>query len=350
MAVTKSSFGKAKDGQELSLYTMANSRGMKVSVSDLGATLVSIVLPDKNGRERDVALGFDSPEGYYAGTCFFGALIGRSGNRIDKGHFSINGKEYQLDINDNENNLHSGNDGFEKRTWQVGEITDNSVTLLMKDGDGQQGYPGNFQCSVTYTLTEENELFLHYKGSCDQDTVANMTNHVYFNLAGHDSGDILKQELKMSARYYTPVRDSQAIPTGEIAPVEGTPLDFTQGKPIGRDIEADFEQLKFVGGYDHNFVLKKEKGAVEKFAEAYCQESGICLEAYTDLPGAQFYAGNFITPEPVGKGGTVYGKRSGFCLESQFYPNAINQEGFASPILKAGEHYDTTTCYKLYVK
>ena len=141
---------------------------------------------------------------------------------------------------------------------------------------------------MTYTLTEENELFLHYKGCCDQDTVANMTNHVYFNLAGHDSGDVLKQELKLSARYYTPVRDSQAIPTGEIAPVEGTPLDFTQGKPIGRDIEADFEQLKFVGGYDHNFVLKKEKGAVEKFAEAYCQESGICLEAYTDLPGAQF--------------------------------------------------------------
>lgn len=350
MAVTKKSFGKDRDGGELSLITLSNGRGMSVSVTDLGATLVSISLPDKYDKERDVILGFDGPEGYYEGTCFLGAVIGRSGNRIDKGRFVINGKTYQLDINDNENNLHSGNDGFDKRTWKIGQVTEDSVTFHMEDKDGQQGYPGNFQCSITYNLTEENELFLHYKGSCDQDTVANMTNHVYFNLAGHDSGDVLGQELRLTAKYYTPVRDHQAIPTGEIAPVAGTPMDFTEAKPIGRDIEADFEQLKFVGGFDHNFAVKKEKGAVEKIAEAYSSQSGICLEAYTDLPGVQFYAGNFITPEPVGKGGTVYGKRSGFCLESQFYPNAINQEGFASPLLKAGETYETTTCYKLYVR
>lgn len=350
MAVTKSSFGKAKDGRELTLYTLTNHQGMSVQVTDLGATLVSVKVQDKNEKVLDVILGYDTAEGYYEHTCFFGAVIGRSGNRIDKGRFTINGKSYQLDINDNENNLHSGNNGFEKRLWETKQVGESSVCFAIQDKDGEQGYPGNFEASITYTLTEENELFLDYAGSCDQDTVANMTNHVYFNLAGHDSGNILDQELMMTAKAYTPVRDGQAIPTGEIAPVEGTPMDFTTAKPIGRDIDADFDQLKFVGGYDHNFVLKQDRGAVEKFAEAYCPATGICMEAFTDLPGVQFYAGNFITPDQTGKGGAIYGKRQGFCLESQYYPNSINQEGFASPLLKAGAAYRTTTCYKFSVR
>lgn len=348
--VTKSSFGKSKDGQELSLYTLSNEHGMSVKLTDLGATLVSVILPDKHDEETDVVLGYDNPEGYYENICYFGAVIGRSGNRIDQGRFAIDGKTYQLDANDNENNLHSGKNGFDQRQWETKEVTKTSVCFALKDGDGEQGYPGNFSVTVTYTLTEENELFLDYDGVCDQDTVANMTNHVYFNLAGHDSGDILAQELWLSAKEYTPVRDSKAIPTGEIAPVAGTPMDFTTAKPIGREIDSEFEQLQFVGGYDHNFVLQREKGAVEKFAEGYSAKSGICLEAYTDLPGVQFYAGNFITPGQTGKGGAVYGKRQGFCLESQYYPNSVNQEGFASPILRAGERYHTTTCYKFSVR
>ena len=350
MAVTKSSFGTAKDGQALSLYTLTNRQGMSVKVTDLGATLVAVLIQDKNENVLDVILGYDTPEAYYEQTSFFGAVIGRSGNRIEKGRFTINGKTYQLDINDNENNLHSGNHGFEKRRWETLQTGENSVCFGMKDGDMEQGYPGNFEVSVTYTLTDENELFLDYKGSCDQDTVANMTNHVYVTLAGHGSGSILDQDLMLTAKAYTPVRDHQAIPTGEIAPVEGTPMDFTTAKPIGRDIGADFEQLRFVGGYDHNYVIKQEKGAVEKFAEAYCPATGICLEAYTDLPGVQFYAGNAITPGQIGKGGAVYQKRQGFCLESQYYPNSINQKGFASPLLKAGETYKTTTCYKFSVR
>lgn len=349
MAVTKSSFGKAKDGQELSLYTLTNNRDMSVQITDLGATLVSITMQDKYENIQDVILGFDTPQGYYESDTYFGAIIGRNGNRIDKGRFTINGKTYQLDINNFENNLHSGNNGFDERKWTVEKVSDTSICFGLEDRDMEQGFPGNFKVTVTYTLTDENELFLHYEGVCDQDTVANMTNHVYFNLAGHDSGSVLDQELQLAAKAYTPVRDQQSIPTGEIAPVAGTPMDFTTAKPIGRDIDADFEQLQFTGGYDHNFVLKEDKGAVMKFAEAYSPKSGICLEAYTDLPGVQFYAGNFIK-DCHGKKGTVYDKRQGFCLETQYFPDSINQESFPKPLLKAGEKYDTTTCYKFSVR
>jgi aldose 1-epimerase len=202
---------------------------------------------------------------------------------------------------------------------------------------------------ITYTLTDDNAVVLHYTGSSDADTVANITNHTYFNLGGHDSGSVMDQELKLYAEAYTPVRDGQAIPTGEIAPVAGTPMDFTTAKKIGRDIDADFEQLTFVGGYDHNFVLSREAGEPKQIAEAYCEATGIVMEAFTDCPGVQFYAGNFIT-EHKGKDGATYDKRHGFCLESQYYPNSINQEGFASPLLRAGEKYDTTTSYRFSVR
>ena len=350
MAVVKTDFGTTKKGEKASLYTITNGNGMKAALTDYGAVIVSIVLQDKNENDTDVVLGYDSVTGYEENGCYFGAVIGRSGNRIDKGRFTINGKEYQLDINDNENNLHSGLNGFDSRIWTVERISENSVVFALEDADMEQGYPGNFKVSVTYTLTDENTLVLHYEGCCDQDTVANMTNHVYFNLGGHASGSILNHTLQLSAKEYTPVRDAQAIPTGEYAPVAGTVMDFTQPRRIGQSIDDAFDQLVFTGGYDHNFVLKREKGSVEKFADAYCAETGIYMEAFTDLPGVQFYAGNFINPDMAGKNGAVYQKRQGFCLESQFYPNSINQEGFASPLLKAGEKYDTTTCYRFGVR
>ena len=349
MSVKKEVFGVSKDGKELHLYTISNGM-VTVKVTDLGATIVSVILQDKHENDTDVVLGYDDADGYYANPGYFGAVIGRSGNRIDKGRFTLNGKEYQLDINNNENNLHSGKNGFDHRVWETERIGDNSVSFFLKDADLEQGYPGNFQVTVTYTLSAEGSLILHYEGETDQDTVANMTNHVYFNLGGHGNGNILGHEMQMTAAAYTPVRDHQAIPTGEIAPVEGTPMNFLQKKTIGQDIDADFDQLKFVGGYDHNYVIKAQKGVVEKFAEVYCPETGICLEAFTDLPGVQFYAGNSIKPGQKGKGGAVYDKRSGFCLESQFYPNSINQEGFAKPILKAGEKLDSTTAYRFSVR
>lgn len=347
----KKVFGILKDGTELNLYIFSNKNEMTMTLTELGASLVSLNVKDKNGEMRDVVLGYDTPQEYVDNTCFFGTVIGRSGNRIDKGCFTINGKTYQMDINDNENNLHSGNNGYDNRKWMVKAVDEekNSITFSLDSPDGDQGFPGNFQVEVTYTLTDDNEIVLSYSGISDADTVANLTNHSYFNLGGHDSGSIEDHLLMLNAPAYTPVRDAQAIPTGEIASVKGTPMDFTTAKKIGQDINADFEQLKFGGGYDHNYVLSAKSGQMKKMAEAYCEKSGIGMEAFTDCCGVQFYAGNFITPQN-GKGGAMYGKRSGFCLESQYYPNSVNQEGFASPILKAGEKYATTTSYRFSVK
>lgn len=343
----KKVFGTLNDGTELNLYSFTNKNGMTMVLTELGASIVSLTMKDKDGIVRDVVLGYDTPQEYIDNTCFFGAVIGRSGNRIDKGSFVIGGQKYQMDINDNENNLHSGNDGFDKRKWDVKAIDEekNSMTFGMFSPDGDQGFPGNFDVTVTYTLTDEDEVILKYEGTSDADTVANLTNHSYFNLGGHDSGSIEGHTLMLAAPAYTPVRDGQAIPTGEIAPVAGTPMDFTEAKAIGREIESDFEQLKFVGGYDHNFVLSSEAGTMKKMAEASCEATGIGMEAFTDCCGVQFYAGNFITPQN-GKNGVKYDKRHGFCLESQYYPNSVNQKGFASPVLKAGEKYKTVTSYK----
>lgn len=350
MSVTKEYFGRTPEGEELSLFTLENGNGMQVKVTDLGATIVSIIVPDRDGAMKDVVLGYDNAEGYYQGTCFFGACIGRSGNRIDKGRFTIGGKAYQLPVNDNQNNLHSGPDGFDRRKFAVKVRTDNSISLTVLDADLQEGYPGNFEATVTYDLTDDNELWIRYTSSSDQDTVCNMTNHTYFNLGGHDSGSIEDTVLNLNAPAYTPVRDFEAIPTGEIAPVGGTVFDFTTPKSIGQDIGADDEQLQFVHGYDHNFVIKEDKGEIEEFAAAVSPKTGICMECFTDLPGFQFYAGNFITDREKGKNGAVYGKRCGFCLETQYFPNAINQEGFAKPLLKAGETFQSNTCYKFSVR
>ncbi len=348
MAVSKEIFGKSKEGKDVILYSLKNSKGTEVKIMNLGAVIVSFLFQDKNENMRDVVLGYDHVEDYYNGSCYYGALIGRCGNRIDKAKFSLNGKEYRLAVNDNENNLHSGPNGFDKRVFDLLEESEDSITLGLKDGDLEQGYPGNFSLSIRYQLNEENELKLSYGADCDQDTVCNLTNHTYFNLGGHDSGYIGNTQLWLAAKEYTPIIDSQAIPTGEYAPVAGTPFDFTEAKPIGRDIEEDNIQLKYGGGYDHNFVIRKEKGLNVRFAEAYNPATGICLEAFTDLPGFQFYSGNGMKEE-TGKKGAKYGRRQGFCLETQFFPNSINQEGFAKPVLKAGEHFSSSTTYRLSV-
>ena len=341
-------FGTLSDGREVTLYTLKNNNDMQVSVMDLGATLVSILVKDKDGAIQDVILGYDTPQEYIDNNFYFGAVIGRSGNRIANGRFTINGKTYQMAINDNDNNLHSGPDGFDSRVWAVKEASDQSVTFAIDSPDGDEGFPGNFHGEITYSLADDGTLALHYTGTSDADTVANMTNHVYFNLCGHASGTILNQSMQFLTEYYTPVVDGQAIPTGEIASVKGTPLDFTTAKPMGLDIESDFQQMVYVGGYDHNFAIAKESGPMRTFAIAHSDRTGITMEASTDRPGFQFYSGNFITPH-TGKGGAQYVKRQGFCLESQNYPNSINQEGFEAPLLKAGETYDTTTTYRFYV-
>mgnify|MGYP004448212491 CR=1 FL=1 len=347
----KKYFGKLRSGDDVFSYTLKNGNGMKASFIDLGATLTSLIVPDREGNPIDVILGYDTPDEYIDNGFFFSAVVGRSGNRIDKAKFTINGQEYQMAVNDNENNLHSGLSFFHHRKWAMtaSDEEKNSIRFELLSPDGDQGFPGNFRISVTYTLTEDNELELHYEGISDADTAANMTNHAYFNLDGHDEGMITDQFMMLNAPCYTPVRDSQAIPTGEIAPVAGTPMDFTEEHRIGERIDADFEQIRFAGGYDHNFVICTNKGEKKLMAQTRSEKTGILMQSYTDLPGVQFYAGNFIT-EHAGKGGCTYGYRCGFCLESQYYPNAINQEGFASPILKAGKKYDTTTSYRFSVR
>lgn len=344
MSVEKSFWGMTKDGKEVHKYFIANEQGANLEVIDYGAILVSVCVPDNTGLLRDVVLGYDRLEDYEENPNFFGATIGRSCNRIANGRFEINSVTYQMDQNENENNLHSGKNGFEKRIWNVDEADGDHVVFSLLSPDGDEGFPGEFKISVTYTLTEENEVKIHYSGICDKDTVANMTNHSYFNLGGHDSGLVLDQILQINADSFTPVADSKSIPTGEIAPVKGTPMDFTDEKPIGRDMEADFEQLVFTGGYDHNYVLNNQNGTVRLAAKAKCEESGIGLEVYTDTPGVQFYAGNFISGS-AGKDGVSYEPRTGFCLETQYYPNSINEPGFPSPILKKGDRYETTTIY-----
>ena len=317
-----------------------------MEVSDFGATLVTLLVPDREGNLCDVVLGYDSPQEYQRGGTGFGATIGRNGNRIAKGSFVLNGKTYQLDTNNNGNNLHSGLDYYHYRMWNVKEVAENSITFSLHSPDGDQGFPGIFDVDVTYTLTDDNEIKINYLGETDADTVVNMTNHSYFNLDGHASGDVLEHELWVDADAFT-ATDEELIPTGEIVPVEGTPMDFRVKKLVGKEIDATYEAIAFGGGYDHNWCLNNG-GKFAKVAELSTALSGIKMEVYTDLPGVQIYAGNFLEAEP-GKSGVVYQRRQGICFETQFYPDAINHENFPSPICRKGEEYRTTTVYKFIV-
>lgn len=343
----KKDFGITQKGEYASLYTLSNKKGMKIAVSDYGATLVSILTADKDGRIRDVVLGYDDVAGYEKGGAFFGAIIGRNANRIKGACFTINGKTYELTQNNFKNNLHSGLDFYSKRMWKVEEADEKHIMLTLDSPDGDQGYPGALVMKVTYSLDEENTLMIHYEAEPDQDTIINMTNHSYFNLNGHKSGDVLNHTLWLNADAFTPA-DAASIPTGEIRSVEGTPMDFRTDKTIGKDIEADYEPLVFGKGYDHNWVLKNE-GEFDKVAEVAGDESGIHMSVLTDLPGVQIYTANFLDGEK-GRDGAVYEMRDAICLETQYYPDAIHHENFPGPICKKGEKYDTRTAYRFRVK
>lgn len=342
----KKSFGQTKENQEAFLYIFENKNGMLMSVTDYGATLVNVVVPDKNGKLTDVVLGYDNAAGYENGDVFFGAVVGRNANRIGGASFELNGQTYDLVKNDGENNLHSGMDFTNKRFWNVEETTENSITLALESKDMDQGYPGNVTLRVTYTLTDDNAVEIAYHAVPDADTILNMTNHSYFNLDGHDGGTVLKHHVKIDADYFTRA-DAASIPTGELADVAGTPMDFREKKMIGLGIDADYEATKLGQGYDHNWVLKNE-GTFAKVAEMEAETSGIGVEVWTDLPGMQFYTGNFIQ-NAFGKGGVIYHRRSGACFETQYFPDAIHKPQFAQPVTKAGEAYSTKTAYRFHL-
>lgn len=344
MSVEKKVFGKSPEGQDIYLYTISNSHGMKASVTNLGAVLVSLMVPDKDGNAADVVLGFDKAEDYYQNPSFFGAVIGPSANRIAGAAFEIDGEHYQLDANDNGNNLHSHKEkGYHKQLWDAVPGED-SVTFSLKDADGNMGFPGNKEIEVTYSLSEKNELKLSYRANSDRKTILNPTNHTYFNLDGHDSGSIEEHEICINAACYTPVV-AGAIPTGEIAPVQGTPMDLTVSQRVGKEINADFEQLELTGGYDHNWVVDGWNGGLKQIATVKGARSGRVMKVYTTLPGVQFYAGNFIDAQ-AGKEGVTYSKRHGLCLETQYFPDTIHHENFPSCVFggEAGE-YTSVTVY-----
>ena len=352
MSITKRLFGTLPDGKTVTLYHLETATGSYAELLDYGTVLVKLVVPDKENKLTDVVLGYDTLEDYIADTFFLGACVGRNGNRIAKARFCINGKEYHLEKNENDNNLHSAPGFFSKKMWDVTELSeqDNKITFHRLSPDGENGFPGNFDISVSYAFTDEQGLVITYCGVSDQATVANMTNHSYFNLDGEGSGDILSQYLQIRAEAFTPVTDSTSIPKGTCQPVEGTVMDFNTPKQIGQDMEADFEQLVYTGGYDHNYVTNDyEKGTCRVIAQAWSEKTGIAMEVSSDLPCVQFYAGNFLTGFS-GKKGHIYAKRNGFCLETQVEPNAVNEPSFHSPVIEKGEVYHTVTEYRFFVK
>ena len=348
VSVKKEEFGTTPQGEKIYAYTLSNKNGMSVTVLNFGANVNSIRVPDKNGKVEDVVLGFDKLENYYANYSFFGAAIGPIANRTGGAKFTLNGTEYHLDVNDGVNNLHSHLDkAFHKRVWDA-QVGEDFVKFTLKEADGSLGLPGNRKVSLVYTLTDDNRIEMHYHMESDRDTVFNMTNHSYFNLKGQGNGKIEDHVLWLKASYFTPVVKG-SIPTGEIAPVAGTPMDFTTAHRVGEHIADDYEQTNLAGGYDHNWVIDDFDGSLKHFATVEEPESGRIMKAYTNLPGVQFYAGNFIGEEE-GKGGALYGKRSGLCLETQFYPDTANKAQFPSATFGPDRIYDYSTVYEFGVK
>lgn len=344
----KEGFGTDGLGNAAELVTLSNKNGTQVKISTLGATVVSFLCKDKNGIMRDIVLGYDSAEAYLEHNgYYFGATVGRNANRIKGAKITIGGVEYQLEANSDGNNLHSGGNGVSHRLWEIDDMDEekNSVSMKFFSADLEQGFPGNMKIKVTFALSEENELAISYEAVSDKDTIANFTNHSYFNLAGHDGGYIGGQKLKIYAKHFTALAPVGSIPTGEVRAVKGTPLDFGEFKEIGREIDSDYDQLKYVRGYDQNFLLEND-GKFTIMAEAICEKTGIHLYAYTDCPGFQLYTANFVD-EHKGKDGAVYKERHGFCLESQYVPDACHNPQFQNPLLFAGEVYKSRTVYKL---
>ncbi len=331
---------------EYKIFELTNSKGMKAKVTEFGAILMELHVPDRNGKVEDIVMGYDKPEDYVNNGSFFGATVGQSANRINDAKFVIDGKEYPLAVNDGKNNLHTEFDhGFHKVHWDGKLIPEsNSVEFTYHKPENENGFPGDLDMKVTYTLTEENGIVIHYEGVSNQKTLINCTNHSYFNLSGDLASSIHDHELKLYASHYTPVV-AGAIPTGEIADVKGTVFDFTDFMTIGDHIDDDLEQLTLVQGYDHNFALDHKTGSFDLAAEVKCEKTGRRMRVYTDLPGLQFYAGNCIAPV-TGKNGVKYDKRQALCLESQYFPDSVNQPNFESPIFDAGQKYDTKTEYR----
>lgn len=346
LSIILSDFGKTEDNQEIKLFTLNNSNGMVANLTNYGAILISLLVPDKNKKLTDVVLGFDKIEDYFVNTCYFGATIGRNSNRIKNASFKIDNIQYFLDKNNGGNNLHSGFNCYSKRLWDYSiDEKNNSVSFNIISPDGDQGFPGNFNIKVTYTLKNDNSLEINYYGFTDKTTIANMTNHSYFNLDGNNFISAMNHELHINSNFFVQI-DKELIPTGLLQNVKNTPMDFNTKKIIGKEIDSNFEQLKLAGGYDHCYLLKEKKtNEIKKQATLSSNNSGISMEVYTDAVGLQFYAGNFIDKE-LGKNNIVYMKRSAICLETGFLPDSINQKNFISPILNPEEKYNTTTIYK----
>ncbi|RKY08029.1 MAG: galactose-1-epimerase [Planctomycetota bacterium] len=346
MSVSKGSFGRMKDGQAVDFYVLKNANGAMAKIINYGAIVTELCMPDKNGEMADVVCGFETLAEYEAGHPHFGAIVGRYGNRIAKGKFTLEGKEYTLATNNGENHLHGGDVGFDKKVWAAEAVeTGNSVgvKLTYVSVDGEEGYPGTLTSTVVYELTNNNELKIDYKATTDKATVVNLTHHGYFNLGGHDSGDILDHVMMIAADRYTPVDDG-LIPTGELAPVAETVMDFTKPTAIGARIKDVAG-----GGYDHNYVLNSQDGSMALAARVSEPETGRVMEVYTTEPGIQFYTGNFLDGSKKGKG-AVYNKHAAFCLETQHYPDSPNKPEFPSVVLKPGETYTHTTVYKFTVE
>lgn len=345
MKIEKEQFGKTNLGRA-DIYTLTSANGCEVKITNYGGIVVSVKVPDKNGHLGDVVLGYETLREYIENNPYFGALIGRYGNRIAKGKFTLNGKPYTLAVNNGPNHLHGGIVGFDKVVWDAKEIKESDgvglkLTYLSKDGE--EGYPGNLSVTVRYLWTNDNELRIDYAATTDRPTVVNLTNHSYFSLAG--KGDILGHELMINADRFTPV-DEGLIPTGELRSVSGTPMDFRRSTAIGARIEQQDEQLKFGLGYDHNYVLNNYDGSLRMVARVYEPTTGRVLEVQTTEPGVQFYSGNFLDGTITGKYGSVYQRRNGFCLETQHFPDSPNKPNFPSTVLNPGEKYTSTTIYK----
>lgn len=348
-SMKKQPFGKTEDGQAVDLYTLTNKKGMEVAITNFGGIIVSLKAPDRNGKFDDVVLGYDQLDGYLTNKAYFGAIIGRYGNRIAHGQFKLDGKAYTLPKNDGDNTLHGGTTGFNKRLWKAKDVSGSkgqALELTYLSKDGEEGFPGNLSTRVVYTLTDQNELHIDYSATTDKDTVVNLTNHSYFNLGGQGNGDILEHQLTIHADRFTPV-DQTLIPTGDLKGVKDTPFDFTKATAIGARINQDDQQLKFGKGYDHNWVLNGGiKSTPALAAEAYESKSGRVLQVLTTEPGLQFYSGNFLDGSITGKGGKVYNQRYALCLETQHFPDSPNHPNFPSTELKPGQKYHTTTIFK----
>ncbi|RLT36579.1 MAG: galactose mutarotase [Chloroflexi bacterium] len=349
MPISQQPFGVTGDGQPVTLYTLANDSGVSVEVMNYGGILRVIHTPDRNGQMADITLGFDSLDAYLAPHPFFGVLVGRFANRIGQARFALDGAEIRLAKNNGVNHLHGGSQGFDKKVWQSEPFQNGDacgLRLAYTSWDGEENYPGTLNVQVVYTLTG-NALAIDYRATTDKATILNLTNHAYFNLAG--SGDILGHRIQLHADFFTPIDDT-LITTGEIRPVDGSPLDLRQPTPIGAAIDADDAQIGFGGGYDHNFVVRGTPGALRPAARVTEPTTGRVLEVETTQPGVQFYSGNMMPDAMQGKTGLIYPRRGGFCLETQHFPDSPNKPQFPSPVLRSGERYSQTTVFRFGVE